>query len=212
MRVCDTTSLPYGSRPVSRFLAHGPESLTTPELLSIILGSNYLSSLELADIMTKSLAELKEAGISQAVALKIAAVREIGKRSTDIINYPGTLSTSRKIAEYIMPKVRFLKHEELHLISLTAQLRLISETMLTRGTAYCSPVSVRETVITALKSDACSVVLVHNHPSGESEPSPDDISVTEALKTGFSAVGIRLLDHIIIGENYYYSFKEHDLI
>ena len=107
-----------------------------------------------------------------------------------------------------MEDMRHLETERLIVAMLDNRCRLISDTVLTIGTVNASLISVREVLMSAVRCGAVSFVVLHNHPSGDPAPSSRDISVTRRLKEAGDVIGIPLTDHIIIGDNRYYSFVE----
>lgn len=111
-----------------------------------------------------------------------------------------------------MEALRHLEQEELHAAFLDTKLRFISDQLLSRGSVDASVVSVRELMIAALRARAVRMILVHNHPSGDPRPSADDQRVTAEVQAAAKLIGIPLEDHIVIGDNAYYSFKEWGLL
>ena len=111
-----------------------------------------------------------------------------------------------------MQEMRHLKQEELRIAFLDTRQRLISDSVITVGTVNSALISVREVLIAALKNNAVNIIMLHNHPSGNPTPSEDDINVTNLVNKGCRYVGINLNDHIIIGDNKYYSFKEQGVL
>ena len=107
-----------------------------------------------------------------------------------------------------MQDLRHLEQEELRAVFLDTRMGLIRDRVITRGTVNASLVSVREIMIEALRHRAVNLILIHNHPSGDPSPSEEDTVVTEKVAEAGELVGITLSDHIIIGDNTYYSFKE----
>ncbi len=104
--------------------------------------------------------------------------------------------------------MRDLQHEEFHVLLLNTQNEVLRTVQVTRGTLDCSPIHPREVFRVAITAAAASVMLVHNHPSGDPAPSPEDRHVTQQLRAAGKAVGIEVLDHVIIGEGRYVSFME----
>ena len=116
------------------------------------------------------------------------------------------------IAAFYMEEMRHKEQEEMHLMILNTKQRLIRDILLFRGTFNHSPVSPREIFIEALRYHAASIVLVHNHPSGDPTPSAEDRRTTVRIQEAGAMLGIRLLDHVIIGEQAYFSFKERGIL
>ena len=111
-----------------------------------------------------------------------------------------------------MEDMRHLKQEELKLLMLNTKSKLLGETRISKGTVNMSVISPRELFIEALQKDAVSIILLHNHPSGDPTPSRDDILTTKRISECGLLIGIELLDHIIIGNNCYVSFQEENLL
>lgn len=215
---------------MERLLEAGPESLSDAELLAIILrcgtarmnavdlaqrilnahpvypginGLNYLSPDELMQI----------SGVGKVKASQILALAELSKRMAGK-KFKETLSfrNPETIADYFMEKVRYLTKERVYAVFLSTDLTILKEVMLSEGSVRCSLVSPRELFIDALRYGAVSIVLVHNHPSGNPEPSEEDLSVTERIARTGALLGINLLDHIIIGDKRYISLMERGSI
>lgn len=123
-----------------------------------------------------------------------------------------SLDDPSSVASYFMEKTRYLTRERLYALFMTSNNSVIKETLLSAGTINSSLISPREVFVEALSCDAISVVLIHNHPSGNPEPSLEDIAISKRIKSLGDELGIKLLDHIIIGDMRYVSLKEHGLI
>ena len=222
----------YGSEmPYEKFLKFGPESLSEAELLAVILrtGTRSCSAVSLAGkILSLSkgrqnglnalhhitLSELMEIpGIGEVKAVKIKCIAELSKRMAkeragDELRFdlPST------VASYFMEELRHEEKEMILLLSLDNRLRLIEKHILSIGTVNASLLSPREVFVHALKCQASSVMLLHNHPSGDATPSRDDLLVTGRIKETGELVEIPLIDHIIIGDGCYISLKEKNLL
>ena len=118
-------------------------------------------------------------------------------------------NTPQSIADYFMQEMRHLDTEQVTLVLLNSKNRLIKEIRLSKGTVNASLTTPREVFICALKYEAVNFAMIHNHPSGDPTPSQEDIRLTNRIKESSKIVGINLIDHIIVGQNQYYSFKEH---
>ena len=116
--------------------------------------------------------------------------------------------TPASVAKYYMEDMRHQKQERMKLLLLNTKSRLIGETEISKGTVNASIVSPRELFIEALQKNAVSIILLHNHPSGDPQPSREDILVTKKVQEAGWMIGVELLDHIIIGNNRYVSLKE----
>jgi len=213
--------------PYERFLRFGPESLTESELLAIIIrtGTREKSALELAEEVLKmahypkegllglhdlSLEELMSVkGIGQVKAVKLKCLAELSGRISAAKAKEGlNFSTSGQVAAYFMERMRHRQTECVMLACLDAKGQLLGERKLTEGTVRMSLISPREIFLAALECKAVNVILVHNHPSGDSTPSEADWELTMNVRSLGEQMDILLLDHIIIGDQNYFSFRE----
>ena len=213
-KVCSISEMPYESRPANRLSNYGVQALTIPELFSVVTGSKDLISYNLQDIMNLEPSELKNLGLSKSTSMKIAALVELSKRifKENISNEP-VFNSPETIANHVKAEMMFEEREQLRLLCFNIHRNLISEQILTRGTVDSSLVSVREVIISALRNNACSIALCHNHPSGsEASPSDADIDVTNKISSACTTTGIKFMDHIIISQSGYFSFKERGMI
>lgn len=213
--------------PYERFLRFGAENLTDRELLAIILrtGTKDVNALELAgqvlslakhpregllglyDVTLEELMQIKGIGIVKAVKLK--SLTELSMRISRTTAKEGLLFTcSSTVAEYFMEKLRHRETECVVLVCLDGKGQMIAEKKLSDGSVKMSLISPREIFMEALKCRAVNIILVHNHPSGDPTPSRADRELTKNLLELGEKMDIPLLDHIIIGDNRYTSFKE----
>lgn len=229
-QTCKMKELSENERPYEKCLRYGAEYLSDTELLAVLLrtGVKGMNSLELAqkilqtpsegtgllNIHHLTLQKLKNIrGIGTVKAIQILCLSELAKRLAKtsageglIFNNPST------IAEYYMEELRHQKQEQMKLLMLNTKTKLIGETDISKGTVNASLVSPRELFIEALNQEAVSIILIHNHPSGDPTPSKSDILLTKRVKDAGDLIGIELLDHIIIGNNCYISFSEQKMI
>ncbi len=218
--------LPVSNRPYERCEAMGPQALSDAELVAIVLRSgtaqnsaldvalklikSYGNDHPLASIFNADIEELKEHdGIGRVKAILLNAVGEISRRITvEDCGNREMLSSPSLVANYYMESLRHLPYEEIHAALFDTKNHLLKDVLLSRGTANASIVTPREVLLAALKNKAVCFALVHNHPSGDPEPSVDDEMLTNRIKDAGAIVGIACIDHIIIGDNRYYSFNE----
>lgn len=212
--------------PYERFLRLGPGNLTEAELLAIILrtGTPDHSALDLAnqvldlakyprtgllglyDISLEELMGIK--GIGQVKAVKLKCLTELSMRFARAKALQGlNVKDPATVAEYFMENLRHLKTECVYLVCLDSKGQLISEKKLSDGCVNMALIPPREIFLAALESRAVNLILVHNHPSGNPSPSAQDRELTEAVSSMGKVLGIPLLDHVIIGDNTYYSFR-----
>lgn len=215
--------IPLSERPRERLLKYGKESLSNEELLSIILktGTKNYSVKELSNHILKNFKNIKEMkyitinklteinGIGEVKAIELLAALELGKRVYYVEQKEKVLlNSSKKIYEYF--KNIFIEEyqECFYALYLDTKSKLISYKLLFKGTINSSCVHPREVFKNAFLESAYSIIVIHNHPSGDPSPSKEDIKVTETLMQIGKIMAIPVVDHIIIGNNQYYSFYE----
>jgi DNA repair protein RadC len=147
-----------------------------------------------------------ECEITKAQASKIVALGEFVRRcgtvtKTDCINTP------RLAGDYLLPKAKGLTEEVFGVVCLNSRARIMSDRVISKGTATGTLIGPREVLREALLRGAVSVLVWHNHPSGDPNPSREDITLTKRLRSGCEAIGVTLADHIIVGADTYYSFR-----
>jgi len=225
--------LPPDDRPRERLEREGKERLTDIELFALILGSGFKGTSvmdtaklikqkfhSLADFKEASLQELKAIkGLGKAKASQLVACAEISRRiardeSAKRINIRQQKSAtdSEISAEIVRNQIENYNIENFLVLSLNSRNKLISCDVITLGTLTSSQVHPRETFLSAIKNHAAKIIIAHNHPSGESSPSDDDIRITRRLEEAGRLLGIELIDHIIVTEDNYYSFKDAGLL
>lgn len=217
--------------PYEKFLRFGPENLTESELLAIILrtGTRDKSALELAeevlaladpsregllglyDIPLERLQELK--GIGEVKAVKLKCITELSRRIASAkAREQICMQKPKTVAAYYMEQLRHRRTECVVLASVDVRGHLLGDTLMSNGSATMSLISPREIFMEALKRQAVSIILIHNHPSGDPTPSRADAELTGQVAAAGQVLGIPLLDHIIIGDNRYMSFREKELL
>lgn len=218
---------PAGERPREKLLACGPQSLTEAELLAILLrtGTRGRSALDVArDLLVQfgSLRGLLSAdqqqlcntpGLGPARYVSLQAALEMTRRHYQQQMMTGSaLSNPRATREFLRMRLRDLPHEIFGCVYLDNRNRVIAFAELFRGTIDGASVHPREVVKEALSRNAAGVILVHNHPSGQPEPSQADELITARLRDALGLVDIRVLDHLIVGDNRCVSFAERGLL
>lgn len=218
---------PEDERPRERLMKFGPDSLSDAEILAIVLrvGNQETTAIDLARQIIQtfggfrgldavSVAELCQInGIGPAKAAQIKAALEAGKRlSIENVKNRKRVESSDDVYAIVGPHLRNLGREVFKLLLLTSRNTLIHEKTLFEGSLTESLVSPREIIKEAVNRSAAAVVFVHNHPSGNPQPSDEDKRVTRQLQTACEVVGVTVLDHIIVGSNGYYSFADSGLI
>ena len=219
------------NKPYEKFKELGANALSNEELLAIILrtGTNNKPAVKVAEevlntkdaydgklmgLYHKSLKELMEIeGIGEVKAIKLKCLTELSIRmAKERFDNRPIFQKPQDIASYYLETCRHLEVEKVFLLCLDNQLRLIKECELSKGTINMSLMSPREIFIEALKSNAVHILLIHNHPSGDPEPSRADIQISKKIMDAGKIMDIQLLDHIIIGDHSYVSLKEQKLI
>jgi DNA repair protein RadC len=218
---------PENERPRERLVKYGPESLSDAQLLAIILrtGSGEKGVMGLSMSLLETFKTLKNIDAASALELssikglgtaKIAQIKaafELGKRLMGESSDGRPLfSSSYPVYEYFAPRFKNLKKEIFISVLLDAKNRLVRESKISEGTLTNSLIHPREAFKEAVRESAASIIFVHNHPSGDPEPSKDDIIITERLKNAGNIIGIQVLDHVIIGDGKYVSLKEKGML
>jgi DNA repair protein RadC len=218
--------LPVEERPRERLVKFGEQSLSAQELLQILLGrgiagesvvitaqkllSQFGSLQKLAEASIEELSSVK--GIGLAKSTQIKAAFEIGRRLfTQSLPYKSKeLTDPKKVYQLIKSKLKDYHKEHFYIIALNSRNYSVAEFSV--GSLDASIVHPREVFAEAIKNKASSVIFVHNHPSGDSEPSESDLDTTKQLTEAGKILDIEVVDHIIVTKNNYFSFKEGMLI
>lgn len=221
--------IPDMERPYEKCESRGAESLSDAELLAVLLrtGTRGENALELSkrilyhtgdhgilsihQFSRERLMQIK--GVGRVKAIQISCISELAKRlartsAQDLLSFqnPDT------IAKYYMEDLRHEKQEHMKLLMLNTKSKLIGETEISKGTVNASLITPRELFIEALQKNAVSIIIMHNHPSGDPTPSREDQLTTRRIKEAGALIGIDLLDHIIIGNNCFISFRKEGLL
>ncbi len=213
------------SRPRERLLHSGAPSLSPAELLAIILG-NGTKNLNILDICNEIIAkftleklsavtlkELQEVkGIGKAKAMQIVAVFELNKRLHYSRNQNKKIQAASDIFEYMAGRVPDETKEHLFVLHLNTKNQITKTELVSVGTLNAALIHPREVFKSAIKESAHAIILVHNHPSGDTEPSSADKQVTELLKKASAVIQIDLLDHVITGKTGWFSFRESGIL
>lgn len=220
--------LPVADRPRERLRALGAQALSTPELLAVLLGAGRQGHSALAcahglfaacggslgRLATMPVASLTQViGVGWARATAVQAALELGRRTAAEARGSGVpLRGPRDVAAAFAPRLQDAPVEEFHVAILDAQHRLERDVLVTRGLLNASLVHPREVFREAIAERAAAVILVHNHPSGDPTPSPEDRAVTEQLVAAGRLLDIPVHDHVIVGRGRYVSFAEAGLL
>jgi DNA repair protein RadC len=219
--------LPADERPRELLLAKGPASLSNAALLAILLrtGTSRESVIRLAEqllakhgglaglgrLAPEEMSRLK--GIGPAKAVTVAAAVELGKRLAALAGSERPVIRSpRDAADLVLPRLRFEKKELFVVLLLSTKNHVLAMPTLAVGTLSASVVDPRDLFREAINHNAASVVLVHNHPSGDPAPSDEDIALTRKMIEAGKLLDISVLDHLIIGDGKYVSLKEKGIL
>jgi len=221
------TDWPKERRPREKLLQRGAQSLTDSELLAIFLrtGVRGLSAVDLADQLIDdfgSVSALMEAtqiefmkgyGLGMAKFVQLQAVMELSSRHfKEKLQRADVLTDTSSVKRFLSTQIKNSQREFFYVLFLDSQNRLILGETLFQGTLSEASVYPREVLKKVLSLNASAVILAHNHPSGVTEPSRSDISITERLSKALGLIDVRLLDHMIVGDSQVLSFAERGLI
>lgn len=222
-------NIPAGEQPYEKCRKFGPAALTDSELLAVFIrtGTRTENPIQVArrvlrrsgkdsliGLMRMNLKDFMSVnGIGEVKAVQLMCLAELSKRISRQQAAPEVqLNNPGSIAGYYMEQLRHEKQEQVWVCLFDTKCNLITDTMISSGTANASLVSPREIFAFALKNDAVYLVMVHNHPSGDPTPSEEDLAVTRRVADAGLIMDLKLIDHIIIGDRDYTSLKEIGLI
>ena len=209
------------NRPRERLEKSGVSVLSDAELLAIILktgnkeenvidmSNRLISKFGFDKLFMCSLKELQEInGIGSAKSCQIVALFELNKRHSysKVLGKP--IKTAKDVFDYCSPKMSSLDREQFMILHLDTKNKIIKDEIVSVGTLNASLIHPREIFKSAIKESAYAVILVHNHPSGDPEPSEEDKQITERLFEAGDLLGIKVLDHVIVGKENWYGFRE----
>lgn len=218
---------PEAERPRERLLTHGPDALSDAHLLAILLrvGRQDASAVEVAmDILhaLHGIAGLVHCGLDElctipgvgpAKAAQLKAALELGRRAIAAPLSTGIrIASSADLFKHFHPRVRNLRHEIFTIVLLDAKNTIIREATVSEGTLTHSLVHPREVFQLAIRESAAALILLHNHPSGDPTPSQEDRLLTSRLISAGHLLGIRVLDHLVLGDGRYVSFADQGWI
>jgi len=220
---------PVADRPREKLLSTGPAALSDAELLALILRTGHSvsggSALDLSrqllnrfgslrTMASAATAELCEVpGIGPAKAAEILALGELSRRFAATPLSPGTCFTSsREVFAHFHERLRDRKKEVFFTLLLDSKNRVLREIQVSEGSLNASIVHPREVFQPVIRESAAAVLFVHNHPSGDPAPSREDLELTSRLRDAGALMGVRVLDHIIIGSGRYVSLADRGLL
>ena len=210
-------------RPREKLLAHGARALGDNELVALVIGNGCQERDALAIAnellagrgglhgLSKSTADelRRAAGVGRAKAAQVMAAIELGRRTlTRAPAHRAQLLAPADTVAFLMPAFGSRPVEQFGLVLLDTKYRVIRTAVVAVGTLNSTVVEPRDVFREAVQGSAAAVVVFHNHPSGDPRPSPDDMDLTARLKASGDLLGIELIDHVILGDGRYFSFKE----
>jgi DNA repair protein RadC len=204
---------PEGERPREKLLAHGSTALSDAELLAVLLGSGVrgkdaialgrellMQAGSLGALLGRPDHDIRATGLGPAKRARIAAALELARRSlAEQLTERRTLSNPRESGRYLSARLRHLPYEVFACLYLDNRHRVLAFEELFRGTVDGANVHPREVVRACIRHNAAAVIFAHNHPSGVAEPSAADQTITRELGQALRLVGVRVLDHLVIG-------------
>ncbi|MCO6467061.1 MAG: DNA repair protein RadC [Bradyrhizobiaceae bacterium] len=214
-------------RPRERLLRLGPTALSTRELLALLINTGtrrrsaeqiahdlLASYSSLTDLAARDIAELRNhSGMGLAKAATLSAAFELAHRvQAEPFQSSQSITSPAVLAKLLAPRLRHLKHETFIVALLNTANQIVREVVVGSGSLNAVVIHPREVFRIAIAECAAAVILVHNHPSGNTEPSREDIAITQQLVEAGRIVDIRVLDHIIIGGDQYTSLSERHLM
>lgn len=211
------------NRPRERMQREGVSVLSSSELLAVILqkgtkkenvidmSNRLISKFGIEKLSKCTLSELKSiSGIGDAKASQILALFEFNKRHNLSKTAGISIKSAKQVYEYSFPKLADEDKEHFMILHLDSKNKVIKDEIVSVGTLNSSLIHPREIFKSAIKDSANSVIVVHNHPSGDPEPSSEDKVVTKKLYDAGELLGIKVLDHVIVGKNGFYSFNDNN--
>ena len=221
--------LPLSERPYEKLELFGAEKLSNAELLAIIIktGSKEKSVITIAQEILKLQNEkncnnlrfmqdlsitdfMKIKGIGKVKAIQLKAICELTKRISRPINYQIKIKNSKDVASLLMPEMRYEKREIAKVLLLNCKNLVLKIVDISLGGANFACLEPKDILAEALKLQAPKIILVHNHPSGDTTPSKSDFNITDRIYEAAELMGIQMLDHIIIGDGTYESIFRKD--
>ncbi len=220
---------PAEDRPREKLLARGPQALSDTELLAIILrngnASTGESAIDHARLLLDRFGGLK--GMDEAAGSELAKVKGIGpakiaqiKASLELARRIGShkwepgqsLRSSEDVFHHFRHDLEKEKRELFYVVLLNNKNKKIRDVKISEGSLTASLVHPREVYNPVIRESAAAVIFVHNHPSGDPAPSPEDIEITRRLKEVGDVMGVRVLDHVVIGQDRYFSFNDKGML
>lgn len=220
------TDWPKEERPREKLMAHGPQALSEAELLGILIrtGTGKVTAVDLGhtilkefsslrNLTSRSIQELRQfKGLGNAKAVTLVAAFELGRRASRKQRDGAQIRSPEDVVQLYQAQLRDLKHEVFLVLLLDSANHLLREVKISEGILNSSLVHPREVFKPAIDEPAASIILIHNHPSGNPEPSSEDIQITRQMVEAGKIIGIPVHDHIIITAHAHTSFVERGLL
>ncbi len=213
--------MPKQNRPRERFISHGVGALSDSELMAIILrtgtknenvvdmSNRLIAEHGLHKIFDCSLTELQEVkGIGPSKAMQLLAMAELGKRHSASKNSVRRITCAKDVFDIFHERLKDEKQEHFYVILLSTKNHIIGEHLVSKGVLDAAILEPREVFRPAIKAAASRIILVHNHPSGDPNPSDEDLDVTRRLIEAGKMINIRVLDHVIVGDGKWWGWTE----
>jgi DNA repair protein RadC len=213
---------PKQNRPRERFSQYGPGSLSDAELFALVLrtgsksenvldmSNKLISKHGLGNLFDCSLKELQEInGIGKNKAMQILAIAELGKRYSQHKNPIVKIRSAKEVFSHFHSRLKNEKQENFYVLILNSQNIIVKEELISKGVLDSAILHPREVFKPAIKNSASKLILIHNHPSGDPSPSEEDLEITQILVESGNLLGIKILDHVIIGNKKYWSWAEN---
>jgi DNA repair protein RadC len=212
---------PQADRPREKLAEKGPEILSDSELLAILIrtGTRGKSAVDLgrelshhglAALSTMTFLEVAaHGGIGPARAAAIMAALELGRRAAALPQTDLEFASPEAVYRFVGPRLNHLQKERFVALALNTKNRLLREELISEGDLNSSIVHPREVFAPLIRMSAAAAIFVHNHPSGDPTPSQRDVEITQRLRQVGELVGIKVLDHIVVARNGFYSFQSH---
>jgi DNA repair protein RadC len=214
--------IPWYNRPGMRLKKKGVSTLSDAELLAIVIGrgnkeenavdisNRVLKSHNFNKLSNLTFHELEDEFRNQVPAMKMLAMFEIFRRANKLTRkgYKASIKTAKDVYSYFVDELQEKNKEFFYALLLDTKNKIIGEELISVGTLNSSLIHPREVFNPAIKASANSIILVHNHPSGDCEPSEEDEKMTKKINEGGDLLGIKVLDHVIIGNDDFKSMKD----
>ncbi|WP_231891180.1 RadC family protein [Arachidicoccus ginsenosidimutans] len=215
-------------RPREKLLLKGASSLSNAELLAILInnGTRYASALDLgksllnkannsihqlSKLSVKEILQLKIKGIGEAKAVTLVAALELSNRRDAEAKLKTSITQSNEIAAFLKAKLQYLQKEVFAVVFLNNSNKIVQFEIISEGGITGTLIDVRIILKKALQHNATNIIICHNHPSGNLKPSRADVDITQKIKSASETLDIKLLDHIIVSDTGFLSFKDEGL-